>query len=255
MAEKCKQCAGSRFWINCLAIIALAFIAYLFLLPVETSSISAKQEYFLGSNLWSSNTVDPTKTSFSTVVLSGTCQLNASGYAASSSPFEIAMCGHDLYFQRRWTNAHRGWFWRVEMAATNFHFQGGIHWKLSGPGGGMSHDYDGEEKFLPGRRLWDGAKFIGAFNVSLKMTNKTGSLMQTEEFSDLKKIGTFMIPQKIVFVDWDKQRFTYTINKVEFRNEPDAVWFVKTRNMPRIGYSAQDEQKYISERSGSKTNN
>jgi hypothetical protein len=64
-----------------------------------------------------------------------------------------------------------------------------------------------------------------------------------------------MIPQKIVFVDWDKQRFTYTINKVEFRNEPDAVWFVKTRNMPRIGYSAQDEQKYISERSGSKTNN
>ena len=216
-------------------------------------SASAKRELFLQPSLWETNSFDiigPAKTNFSAVLLSGTCEVNSN----SSGKFEIVMSGHDLYFKRIWQVAPSGWYWNVEMAVTNFFCNIMERTRASGPGGGGSIGYEAKQKLFLGRRLWGETNFIGASNDLLKITNSEGFSMETEEFSELKQFGQYSIPQRIIFVDWEKYRWTYQIDKVEFRNAPNADWFVEIRNN-HFHYSPQEEQNFISEQSGSKTNN
>jgi hypothetical protein len=233
------------------AILGIFLLVALFprLLDPLAASSAAKREQFLRPSLCDTNTVDSTNGIFSTVVLSGTYE-TADG---DSGKFEIVTCGHDLYLKREWKTFFGGWRWNVEMAMANFYQNMSVGWRGMGSGGTGQGGYgNANNELLAGRDLWKGTNFVGASNDALKFTNGPNSFPRTEEFSELEKFGAYLIPRKIVFQD-NKRQFIYRIEKMQFRNDPTEPWFLEKAK--RFGYSLHEEQKSLSEQSGSKTNN
>ena len=221
------------------------------LLDTLADSLTPKREQFLWPSLCDTNMADSTNGIFSTVVLSGTYKTD-NGY---SGKFEIVTCGHDLYFKREWKTSLGGWYWNVEMAMAHYYINMTIGSRAMGSGGTGTGGYSiTNNKLLVGRDLWKGTNFIGASNDTLKFVSGPNSFQRTEEFSELKKAGAYLIPRKIVFQDQGyKIQFTYRVEKVQFRNEPTEPWFLEKAK--RFGYSIEREQQSLSEQSGSKTNN
>jgi len=234
-------------------ILAIFLLVALFprLLDPFAASSAAKREQFLRPSLLDANTVDSTNGIFSTVVLSGTYE-TADG---DSGKFEVVTCGHDLYLKRQWKTFFGGWHWNVEMAMSHYYINMRIGWRGMGSGGTGQGGYGiTNNELLIGRDLWKGTNFVGASNDALKFVNGPNSSPRTEEFSELEKFGSYLIPRKIVFQDQDyKRQFTYRVEKVQFRNDPTEPWFLEKAE--RFGYSIEREQKSLSEQSGSKTNN
>jgi hypothetical protein len=243
---------GRRFLLKLGGVIlGIVLLVALFprLLDPLVASSAAKREQFLRPSLCDTNTVDSTNVIFSTVVLSGTYE-TADG---DSGKFEIVTCGHDLYLKREWKTFFGGWRWNVEMAMANFYQNMRVGWRGMGSGGTGQGGYgNANNELLAGRDLWKGTNFVGASNDALEFVNGSNSFPRTEEFSELEKFGTYLIPRKIVFQDNNRQ-FTYHVEKVQFRNDPTEPWFLEKAK--RFGYSLQEEQKLLSEQSGSKTNN
>jgi hypothetical protein len=261
MNEETDSSKGSRFLVKVICAVVTVLFVYRFVLPytldVLGAGIGLKSNHFLQPSVWDANMVDPSNSNFTTVILSGSYESRTAQYtAARSGNFEIVMRGRDLYFKREWKTFIGGWNWTIELGVTNYYGLLGIRWRGNGSGGGGTHGFGAAEKLLPGRRLWGSTNFLGASNDFLKLTNGTyysNFRKETEEFSDLKKFGPYLIPQRIVFVSWDESQFTYRVKKVQFRNDPTASWFVEIRDK-RFHYSPQEEQKFMSDTSDSKTN-
>lgn len=116
-----------------------------------------------------------------------------------------------------------------------------------GSGGGGTGGYNGRNEVVVGRRMWTETNFVGVLKEFPRET--TGShFKKTEEFLDLVEYGPFLVPKRIVFENWDKRVFTYRVEKVQFRNDPDDQWFIEQRN--RFHYSPDEEKKFLAESIG-----
>jgi len=228
------------------------------LLPLNTPDVASavKHQPFLQPSQWDTNSLNPAQTNFSSVILSGHYEMIANGARSSSGNFEIVMSGYDLYFKRRWEIYKHSWYWNIEMAVTNFTGFFQMHPKASSPNGagGGGSNMGGKSAFLPARRLWNGNNFIGASDKTLLTTNAGVFSKESEEFSNLQQLGPYLIPKTITFVDFENYRWIYYIEKIQFRDEPDADWFVKICD--KWFWSSHElEKDFLSEQSGSKTNN
>jgi len=258
MNEETDSSKRSVFLPRVICAVLVGLFIYRFVLPYTFNVLSAasgvKHNRFLQASAWDTNTVDPAASNFTTVILNGTYKSTASQYTpARSGNFEIVMCGRDLYFKREWKTFVGGWNWSIETGVTNFYGLLNIRWRGNGSGGGGTHGENARQKLLVGRRLWGETNFVGALNDSLNAINGTSNFKEREEFSELKRFGSYLIPQKIVFENWDKRQFTYRIDKVQFRSDPTANWFIKIRDK-RFHYLPKEDQEIISEQPDSKTN-
>jgi hypothetical protein len=185
---------------------------------------------------WHKEGIDPDQPGFkpAVVVLAGTYYgspvTGMYPLPAAHGEFEIIMRGYDYYWRREFRRATY-WSWNAEMVCVNFYGQKGIRNRGHSVGGGGTGGFDEEDRLVAARRLWQGTNFVGATNSELSAQVKLhGHWPVREQFSDLRKVGAFQIPRKIVFDRWDGRQWTYTIKKVAFRSEPDESWFTSERD-------------------------
>ena len=237
------------------ALMSCLFLFYVVIpnaMNMMTASGSGDRELYLKPPEWDANFVTPDQTNFSTLVLWGTYESTASAHTPErSGEFEIVMRGRDLYFRREWKRRLSGWRWRVEMITTNSYSDGLIRWKGMGSGGGGSGSENGKNEIVVGRRMWTETNFVGVLKEFTRETTGSDFKKKTEEFLDLEKYGPFLIPKRIIFKNWDKQVFTYKVEQVQFRNDPDERWFIKRDRFHR---SPNEEKKRPAPSSGT-TNN
>lgn len=231
--EPVDPMTAPRWILGIFGIIIICVLGYQFALPFAFNALfasqSAEREVLLRDSEWSQPQVDPAHGTFSTVVLAGDYESSASEYSpASSGRFEIVMRGHDLYFSRRWRRSLGGWRWQVEMVVINFYGSKNIKWRGYGSGGGGTEGDYGKEKFLAGRRLWEGNRFIGAFGERLSWTAPDDSVDEgvKESFEKLERHGPFLIPQEVVVSGRSRTQTRYKVRDVSFRNEPSSDWFL-----------------------------
>lgn len=231
--EPVDSMTAPRWILGILATVVSCLLGYFFILPFAFNALSANEsarhQSLLRNSDWIGSEVDPSQGAFSTLVLSGEYEASASEYSPpSSGRFEIVMQGHDLYFSRRWKRSLGGWRWQVETAVTNFYGNKSIKWRGYGSGGGGTQGDYGKDKFLAGRRLWEGNRFVGASGDRLAWTAPENSFDDgvKESFEKLERHGPFWIPREIVVFDRWRKQTRYRVREVSFRNEPSSDWFL-----------------------------
>jgi len=164
------------------------------------------------------------------VILSGTFSywandLSVNQVKSGSGFFEIRIRGSDYYYCRKWNDPEWkiGSWYEVELAIPDF----AGHWGLSrgrlGSRGGGGSGYGSPDDLMPARRLWNGKSFVGANTNELEVETYPGR--QQEMFKKLKKVGPYLIPKQIRYLEGDRREENYTICKVEFWNEPSTNWY------------------------------
>lgn len=231
--EPADPMAVPRWILRIFGTIIICVLGYQFGLPFAFNALfvgqSARREVLLRDSEWSQPQVDPVDGTFSTVVLAGDYESSASELSpATSGSFEIVMRGGDLYFNRRWRRSLGGWRWQVETVVTNFYGNKSIKSRGYGSGGGGTEGEYGKDKFLAGRRLWEGNRFVGASRDRLVWTAPENSFDDgvKESFEKLERHGPFWIPREIVVFGRWRMQTRYKVRKVSFRNEPSSDWFM-----------------------------
>lgn len=157
--------------------------------------------------------------------------------------FEIRMHGFDYYYARRWhgNDWKPGAWFHTYIACDGEGWSWGLHCSSIGTGGGGGGLACSDEFILPARRLWDKQHFIGANTNDLIAKQKQWNHRQ-EEFSDLVKVGRWLVPSHIHLVDDNGKSEDYFIKRIVFLPTPDTNWFeqVMAKYGHRAGFPLKD---------------
>lgn len=212
--------ASRRMHIALLACVVLCFVAYEFFRWYSTKPD------------WTSHGLNPDRVGFQpqVLVLAGefdfrTRDSSMNLIRSGKAYFEIRMRGHDYYYCRKWhgDDWRPGSWFRVEIANHGEGWSWGLHCSSIGTGGGGGSGYIDR---LLAQRLWNGPELVGAREDDL-ISEERQWPKRKEEFSDLVKVGRWLIPTHIRFSQpenlWREEN--YYIKKIEFLPTPDTNWF------------------------------
>jgi len=217
-----------KLWMTSSRHLHIALLAYV----VLSFATYEFYQWYSTKTDWSSHGLNPDRAGFEpqVLVLAGEFNFWAHDSSVNMSKsgtafFEMRMRGSEYYYCRRWN----GYDWRpgswfnVETAnhGEGFHF--GLHCSSMGSGGGGGSWYGYN---LAAQRLWNKQEFVGASEDNL-VFEETQWPKRKEEFSDLVKVGRWLIPTHIRLTQpgSDAREENYYIKKIEFLPTPDTNWF------------------------------
>ena len=215
-------------------VICIIFFGIFVVLPQVFEVLVGRDSMARSPNMrslpWVVKEVPPASGEFNAVKLSGNYTATTSQYeTGQSGNFEIIMHGADAYFRHQWHKGLSGGSYMTELLLTNIYCDRTARVGPFGSGGGGGSG-SVEHRIFPARRLWKGNTFVGVSNENEPATIGDRHFSETEEFRDLKKVGTFTIPGEIIYSNRNHQVLTYSIDKIEFANEAKPNFFFEIRD-------------------------